>query len=175
LKLSAPVIAVAVAALLLAPGCGVDEQRQGPPFHPGNIDSPSSLLISEDDINGIGASTPYGAILRWWRALQRGDVEQLRRSYAGAVSSSKARHQIRDFQPRFSQPVVPTEDEGHKRATVEVLLRAAVRLGDTPKVIGVHDVPATFDLVRSGPGWKLSKDAYATYQRAILGELAQEL
>ncbi len=163
-----------VAALVLAQGCGVDESRQGPPFHPGNIDSPHSLLVSGGDIDGIGATSPYGAVLRWWRALQRGDVADLKRSYAGKVSTAEARRQIRDFQPRFSQPVVPTEDEGRKRATVEVLVRAAVRLGDMPNVVGVHDVPATFELVRSGSGWKLRDNAYGAYRRALLDQLAED-
>lgn len=161
-------------ASVLAQGCGVDESTQGPPFHPGNIESPRSLLVSDGDIEGIGASSPYGAVLRWWRALQRGDVAGLERSYEGPIGTAKARRQIRDFEPRFSQPVVPTEDEGHKRATVEVLVRAAVRLGDMPNVISVHDVPASFDLVRRGSEWRLRNNAYGAYRRAVLDELAEE-
>ncbi len=172
---SAFVIAATVAAFALAQGCGTDESAQGPPFHPGNIDSPRSLLVSDDDIDGIGASSPYGEVLRWWQALQRGDVGALKRSYEKPIGTAKARRQIRDFQPRFSQPVVPAEDEGRKRATVEVLVRAAIPLGDMPNVISVHDVPTTFDLVRVGSGWRLRSNAYRAYQHAVLDELAEEL
>jgi hypothetical protein len=168
------VVAVTLLAAVLAPGCGIDESKQGPPFHPGNIDEPRSLLVTSSDIEGIGASSPYGVVLAWWRALQREDVRGVQRSYAGRVSVGTARRQIRDFEPRFSQPVGPAEDESGKHATVDVVVRAAIRLGDLPNVIGVHDFPASFDLVRTGAGWRLRANAYGRYQRALLDALAEE-
>jgi hypothetical protein len=174
LRPRAVVVVLIALPIALAQGCGTDESKQGPPFHPGNISSPQSLLISRGDVEGIGRSSPYGAILRWWRALQRGDVEGVRRSYAGNVSAKEARRQVDDFQPRYSQPVVPEEDEGRRRATVEVLMRIALRLGDMPNVIGVHDFPASFELVRRGDEWKLRRTAYGAYERALLDGLAEE-
>ncbi len=170
----AVVLALTLLSVVLAQGCGADESKQGPPFHPGNIERPQSLLVTSGDVEGIGASTPYGVVLGWWRALQRGDVKGVQRSYAQRVSAGAARRQIRDFEPRFSQPVEPTEDEGRKRATVEVVVRAAIRLGDLPNVIGVHDFPASFDLVRTGAGWRLRANAYGRYRRALLDALAAE-
>jgi hypothetical protein len=168
------VIAATLAAFALGSGCGGDDSEQGPPFHPGNIDSPRSLLVSGGDIEGIGASSPYGAILGWWRALQRGDVAGLKRSYVEPITTAKARRQIQGFEPRLSQPVVPDEEEERNRATVEVLVRAAVRLGDLPNVIGVHDVPVTFELERKGAEWRLRNNAYAAYRRALLDDLAED-
>jgi hypothetical protein len=174
LRPRALVIAATVAAVALGSGCGVDESEQGPPFHPGNFDTPRALLVSGDDIEGIGATSPYGAILGWWRALQRGDVAALKRSYVEPITTAKARRQIRSFEPRLSQPVVPEEEEGRTRATVEVLIRTAVRLGDMPKVISVHDVPATFELERRSSEWRLRNNAYGAYRRALLDDLAED-
>ena len=167
-------VALTVLSVLLAQGCGIDKSRNGPPFHPGNIQSPRSLLVTNSDIEGIGASTPYGAVLRWWRALQRGDAKGVQRSYAGHVSAAAARRQVHDFQPRFSQPVEPQVDAGHRRATVDAVVRAAIRLGDLPTVVNVNDVPVSFDLVRGHPGWKLSANSFGRYHRAVLDELAQQ-
>jgi len=163
-----------LSVVLAAEGCGIDESRNGPPFHPGNVQSPRSLLVTRSDIEGIGASTPYGAVLRWWRALQRGDVKGVQRSYAGHVSASTARHQIHTLQPRTSQPVTPETDAGHSRATVDVLVRSAVRLGDLPTVVNVTDLPVSLDLVRGHPGWKLRTNSFGRYHRAVLDELAQQ-
>ncbi len=174
LRSRALLIALALLAILLTQGCGVDESTQGPPFHPGNIEGPHSLLVTGSDVEGIGPASPYGVILAWWRGLQRRDVSAVKQSYAGHASTKKARRQIRAFQGPISQPVEPTEDEGRKHATVDVVVRAAARLGDTPQVIGVHDFPASFDLVRRNGRWKLRGNAYGRYHRALLNALAEE-
>lgn len=168
------VIAATLAAFAVAQGCGVDESTQGPPFHPGNIEQPHSLLVTESDVEGIGPSSPYGVILAWWRGLQQQDVDAVKQSYAGHVSTRTARRQIRGFQGPPSQPIEPTEDEGRRHATVDVTVRAAARLGDTPQVIGVHDFPATFELVRKGGSWRLRGNAYGHYRRALLDALDEE-
>jgi hypothetical protein len=167
-------IALTVLSIALAQGCGIDESRNGPPFHPGNIESPGSLLVTKNDVEEIGASTPYGAILRWWRALQQRDVKGVQRSYAEHVKASTARRQIHDLRPRTAQPVQPEVDAGHNRATVDVLVRAAVRLGDLPTVVNVNDVPVSLDLVRSHPGWKLRANSFARYRAAVLDDLGQQ-
>jgi hypothetical protein len=163
-----------VLSVSIAQGCGIDESRNGPPFHPGNIQSPRSLLVTKSDIEGVGAETPYGAILRWWRALQRRDAKGVKHSYSDHVSAAAARRQVHDFQPRFSQPVEPTVEAGHSRATVDLVVRAATRLGDLPTVVNVNDVPVTFDLVRSHPGWKLRSNSFGRYHSAVLDDLAQQ-
>lgn len=167
-----PVIALALAAIALV-GCGTDESRQGPPFHPGNIQGPRSLLLSRDDVRGIGASSPYGVVLRWWRALQAGNAQALKRNYAGHVTTRAGRRQIRDFRLRYAQPVVPTVDEQGGQATVDVIVRAAVPLGDVPHVVGIHDFPASFDLVRRPSGWKLRPTSFGRYHRALLDALLE--
>jgi hypothetical protein len=167
-------LALTVLSLALAPGCGMNESQNGPPFHPGNIQSPQSLLVTKSDIEQIGASTPYGAVLRWWRALQRGDVKGVQRSYEGHVSAGTVQHQINGLRPRTAQPVGPEVDAGHKRGTVDVVVRAAVRLGDLPTVVNVTDVPVSLELARSHPGWKLRPNAYARYRAAVLDEISQQ-
>jgi hypothetical protein len=147
-------------------GCGPeDKSREGPPFEPENIEGQESLVITNSDIEGVGVSTPYGAILRWWQALQLGDVEGVKRSYAGGISSRNAAREIYAFQPRFSQPIDPEVQTQGNLATVDIVVRAA-NLADTPGVVAITDFPARFYLVRTAAGWRLRLDSYRRYVRA---------
>jgi hypothetical protein len=100
LRSSAAVTVLALTLVALSQGCGEGEATEGPPFEPGNIENPHSLLITPGDIAEAGPATPYGKVLRWWSALQHADVEEVRRSYAVRISAGEARRQIFDFQPR---------------------------------------------------------------------------
>jgi len=154
---------IAFAALLLVAslqGCGTGE---GPPFEPGDIEGPESLLITNGDIDEAGRYTPYGVVLRWWRALQLGDVEGLKESYVGRISSKEARRQIDIFAPRTSQPIKPEVQTRDRRANMEVLVRSASRLADTPGVISVRDFQTHFYLVGTWAGWRLRLDSYRYY------------
>jgi hypothetical protein len=160
--------AIIVLTLLIAStqGCGTDESREGPPFEPGNIDDPQSLLITNSDIEGVGPSTPYGVALRWWRALQLADVEGVKRSYAARVSSRETIGQIYSFQPRFSQPIDPEVETQGKRATMDVTVRTAIPLPAAPNVVRVVDFPARFKLLRNAAGWRLLVSSYRSFIQA---------
>jgi hypothetical protein len=160
--------AITVLTLLITStqGCGTDGSREGPPFEPGNIDNPQSLLITNSDIEEVGPSTPYGVALRWWRALQLADVEGVKRSYAVRISSSETRRQIYGFQPRFSQPIDPEVDTQGNRATMDVIVRTAIPLPATPSVVRVVDFPARFDLLRNAAGWRLLVRSYRNFIQA---------
>jgi hypothetical protein len=161
----------AIALLLLAlvalsQGCGTDEASEGPPLEPGNIDDQQSLLVTTSDIEEVGPATPYGAVLRWWRALQLAQVKEVRRSYADRISDRETRRQIFNFQPRFSQPVDPELETRGNRATLKVTVRTALPLPSTPDVVRVVDFPARFDLLRKAAGWRLLASSYRNFIQA---------
>jgi hypothetical protein len=162
--------AITVLTLLIAStqGCGIDESREGPPFEPGNIDDPQSLLITNSDIEGVGPSTPYGVALRWWRALQLADVEGVKRSYAVRISSRETRRQIYLFflTGRFSQPIDPEVETQGNRATVDVIVRTALHVPAAPSVVKVVDFPARFKLLRNAAGWRLLVSSYRNLAQA---------
>jgi len=146
-------------------GCGTDKSREGPPFEPANIDGPQSLLITNGDIEGVGASTPYGAILRWWQALQLGDVKRVQRSYAQRISAREATRQIAGFQPRTSQPIDPEVRSRGSQASVEALVRIASPFDGKPNVTSVRDFRTHFYLVRVATKWRLRTDSFERYSR----------
>jgi hypothetical protein len=166
LRFRAAITILALALVALSQGCGTDETREGPPFEPGNIENQRSLLITESDVEEVGASTPYGVALRWWRALQLADVEGVKRSYAVPVSSKETRRQIYDFQPRFSQPIDPEVETHGNRATMDVIVRTMLPLPATPSVVRVVDFPARFDLLRNAAGWRLLPSSYRSFTQA---------
>jgi hypothetical protein len=144
----------------------MDGSREGPPFEPDNIEDAGSLLITNSDIEEVGASTPYGVALRWWRALQHADVEGVKRSYAVRISSRETRRQIYNFQPPFSQPVDPEVQTQGNRATMDVIVRTVIPLPATPSVLRVVDFPARFNLLRNAAGWRLLVSSYRNFIRA---------
>lgn len=162
----AAIIVLALALVALSQGCGTDKAREGPPFEPDNIEDPYSLLITNSDIEEVGPSTPYGAALRWWRALQLPDVEGVKRSYAVRISSREARRQIYGFQPRLSQPIDPEVKAQGNRATLDVIVRTALPLPAAPSIYRVVDFPTRFDLLRKASGWRLLASSYRNFVRA---------
>jgi hypothetical protein len=155
--------AITVVVLLLiasSQGCGSDGSRDGPPFEPGDIDSPQSLLITDGDIEEAGPMSPYGTVLRWWQALQRGDVKEVKRSYAKPISTREARRQIEGFKPRSSQPIDPDVKTEDLPARVKVHVRTATPYAPTPGVVSVRDFPVRFYLVPTFAGWKLGTESY---------------
>jgi hypothetical protein len=162
--------AIAVLTLLLiasTQGCGTNESRDGPPFEPDNIEGPRSLLVTNTDIEEVGASTPYGVALRWWQALQLADVEGVKRSYAVRISSREARRQIDDFQPRFSQPIDPKVETQDNQATVDAIVRTATPFPPTPSVVRVIDFRVRFYLLRDTAGWRLRISSYRNFIKAL--------
>ena len=155
------VLALVVIASLL--GCGANGSKEGPPFEPGDIDGPRSLLITNSDVEAAGASTPYAGVLRWWQALQRGDVEGVQRSFSVRMSNGDAKREIHRFGPRFSQPIDPEVHTHGNRASVRTLVRAATRSTEAPNVVSVNEFGVVFPLVRKAAGWKLRRVSYPRY------------
>jgi hypothetical protein len=153
-------IAALVLAVASSQGCGSGE---GPPSDPGDIESPGSLLITNGDIDEAGRYSPYGVVLRWWQALQRGDVQGVKESYVGQISSKEARRQIDVLSPRTSQPIYPEVATRENRASMEVLVRSANVLADTSDVVSVRDFQTHFYLVGTWAGWRLRLDSYRNY------------
>jgi hypothetical protein len=166
LRLRAATALLALALVASSQGCGTNDGPNGPPFEPGDIAGPKSLLITKSDIEGVGASTPYAAVLRWWQAMQRRDVAGVRRSYAGHVAKSEARHEIHGLQARESQPIEPSVETHGDRATVEITVRAATRFVATPSVVSITDYPASVLLERTAEGWKLRPGSYRHYLKS---------
>lgn len=166
LRSRAAVTLLALALAALSGGCGNDEAREGPPFEPGNIEDPQSLLITNSDIEEVGPATPYGATLRWWQALQLADVQEVRRSYTARIPRRETTRQILIFQPRFSQPIDPEVETRGNRVTMDVTVRTALVLRATPTVVRIVDFPARFHLLRKAAGWKLSASSYRNFIQA---------
>jgi hypothetical protein len=166
LRLRAVIAVLALVLVASSQGCGTDDGRDGPPFEPGDIAGPRSLLITKSDIEGVGASTPYAAILRWWQALQRKEVAGVRRSYAGHIAKSEAKHEIHGLQARHSQPIDPKVQARGDQATVGILVRAATRFVATPSVVSITDYPASVLLTRTPRGWKLRRGSYRHYLKS---------
>jgi hypothetical protein len=163
LRLRASIALAAFLLIAFLAGCGTNERREGPPFEPRDIAGPRSLLVTNTDIQEIGATTPYGAVLSWWRALQLRDAAGVRRSYAGFVSAKEVRREIHRFAPRSSQPVDPRVLLHPDEATVGVTVRAATRLAESPRVVSITDFPTSFALVREPEGWRLRPGAFQRY------------
>lgn len=166
MRLRAVIAVLTLVLVAFSQGCGTDGNRDGPPFEPGDIAGPRSLLITKTDIEGVGASTPYGAVLRWWQALQRKDVAGVRRSYAGHVAKSEAKHEIDGLQARESQPIDPKVQTRGDQATMGVLVRAATRFVATPSVVSITDYPASLLLTRTARGWRLRPGSYGHYVKS---------
>jgi hypothetical protein len=144
----------------------MDGDREGPPFEPDNIQSPRSLLITDSDVEAVGPSTPYGAVLSWWRALQHGNVEGVRKSYTHPPSAAAAKRQIDRIHTPYSQPVDPEIEKQGKRTRMVTTIRAATPRKVTPSVVAITDLRTSFFLVRRGSGWKLRPDSYRRYHRS---------
>jgi hypothetical protein len=157
--------------LIALVGCGFEKDTGGPPSHPGNLEGPRSLLIRNSDIEEAGATSPYGVVLGWWQALQRENVDGVKRSYGGRISTRQAKREIRDFAPRFSQPVEPEVEAQHHHARLDTVVRSAVRLGDIPTVVSIRDVPVSFALERRHHRWELRAGAFSRYRKARLDSL----
>jgi hypothetical protein len=159
------VAVLALALIALGQGCGADGAGDGPPFEPGDIETPESLLISDSDIREAGYYTPYGTVLRWWQALQRGDVARVQQSYLGRVSRAVAKRHVERFEPRFSQPIDPEIRTEGPKANMEARVRTAVPLADNPDLISVRDFTTHFYMVGTLAGYKLRVASYRNYSR----------
>ncbi len=148
----------------LASGCG-SSANDGPPLQPDDIKDPASLLVSDADIGAVGSSTPYGAVLRWWQALQRGDVEGVRNSYAEPIAPKEARRQIAGLRPRFSQPINPTVQIHGFIGSIDAHIRSAGEFQHRPNVIAVRDFRIHLYLGLTKDGWKMRAVDYGNYSK----------
>jgi hypothetical protein len=173
------IVLLALLAMSALQACAANDSTEGPPFESRNIERQRSLLITDSDIQAVGPSTPYGTVLRWWQALQRGDVDELTRSYVRPISRAEARRQVErgsagrrrrrpapPFRPRFSQPVNAEVKAGRRQATVSVVVRAATRNRETPGVVQIQDFPMDLRLLRRAGEWKLRSGSYRHYRHS---------
>jgi hypothetical protein len=145
-------------------GCGGSSVKDGPPFRAGALETPQDLLITNSDIEAVGASSPYSAVLSWWQALQQGNVGQLRHSYVKTISPAKAKAQIANFKPRDSMPVKPeTHHTAKYTATVRAQVWTAIPFHGRDNVISVREFPTHYFLARTLGGWKLRVDSFEHY------------
>jgi hypothetical protein len=160
------ILALALLLIAVASGCGENKAHEGPPFEPANIERPSSLRVTEDDLTEVGESTPYGTILALWKGLQDQEPEVVKRSYAEQISRNKAKSQIEHLRPRNSMPIEKEVEIDGDRAIVRTYMRSAVRFVRTPTVVGIADFPVAFSLVREGGEWKVRRDSFRRYLRS---------
>ncbi len=77
-----------------------ERRDQGrPAVRPGDIAAPEVLLITKSDIDGVGPSTPYGAVLAGGRRSSgKTSAGVTATATSEQISPSEARHQIHDLQ-----------------------------------------------------------------------------
>jgi hypothetical protein len=142
------------------------------------IHGPSDLLVGNKEVKRVGESSPYGALLRWWQALQSKDVTAARAAYAKSVDTSAVGHEIRrlsyppalDYRGSHPLPSDALQRSRPKRVSVSkhggtvrlfTVINAAVFDKSHPdKVVFVSQTPTYFELKQEGAKWKLANDDY---------------
>jgi hypothetical protein len=142
------------------------------------ITGPSDLLVRSSEVHKVGERSPYGVLLRWWRALQSQDVAAARAEFAKSVDTSGLPREIRElsYPPRLdyqgdnplpsdalqrSRPkrIEVTKHDGSVRMFT-VINAAVFEKSDPSKVRFVSQTPTYFTLVNEGGKWKLANDDY---------------
>jgi hypothetical protein len=142
------------------------------------INGPRDLLVMNKEVRRVGEASPYGVLLRWWRALQAQDLAAARKAYARSVDTSALAREIRglSYPPRFdyrgNHPLVSDALQRSRPKRVEVtehggivrlfaVINAAVfDKSDPNKVVFVSQTPVYFELKQQGGQWKLANDDY---------------
>ena len=146
---------------LAATGCG-DDDKEPSAAATSAIDAPRDLFISREDISRAGGDTPARTLLRWWQALQFGDLEVARDQYAGEVDVDRLAVQVPKIGRRVqaARPLVLEKYVKTATAKLHVVLQGALFPEDGP--VRVIEVPATFRFVREDGKWRLADNAFVT-------------
>jgi hypothetical protein len=142
------------------------------------ISGPSDLLVTDREVRHVGEKTPFGAVLRWWQALQAKNVKAARAAYATSVDTSSVGREIRllsyppelDYRGDHPLPSVAlqrslpdsrevTKHDGTVRL-LTVINGAVFDKSDPNKVVFVSQTPTAFQLTREGGEWKLANDDF---------------
>jgi hypothetical protein len=158
----AVVLGVVLAGVIGA--CGELGPPEGAPVRELKIRSP----ITERVIKGYPTDSPEAALLRWWRALQQGDVGAALRLYSDRARPSWEAMGIRlkladRYLALFNKLTIQDVDRRPGRASVLVFRENVTRAPN-----GRTDVTSSsrgFDLVREHGQWRLADDLFI--ERAV--------
>jgi hypothetical protein len=177
--------ALILACSTLAAGCSSSGQTvasttstSSVPDTAPQISGPSDLLVTDREVRHVGEKTPFGAVLRWWQALQAKNVKAARAAYATSVDTSSVGREIRllsyppelDYRGDHPLPTVAlqrslpdsrevTKHDGTVRL-LTVINGAVFDKSDPNKVVFVSQTPTAFRLTREGGEWKLANDDF---------------
>jgi hypothetical protein len=146
-------------------GCGDDEESAVPPAS--ELNQPSDLLVTQQDIEDAKPDSPYGRLLSWWQAVQFRNISQVRTFYAKPPPVGALNSQLRQIEGLGnSRPYLFEERGGGDRTKLFVVFRLAFRQAGGTRTngagtsVGVQDSPTNFQLVQVGGAWKLSDNTY---------------
>jgi hypothetical protein len=155
----------------LAAGCGSSGHSRKEATVP-DITSRSDLLVTKEDIEAAGEGSPYAALLRWWRALQSGEVGAAKTAYANSfdprdrlaeLPGLTLRGEIRALAYTLdtSRPQLLDSVTKERTARLSVVIdSAAFSESDPTDVVFIWQEPVTFRLELEGAEWKLANDDY---------------
>lgn len=153
-------LCVSVTIALGGMACGAETPAQERAAAPRQIQSAKDLLVTKSDIREAGADTAGGTLLRWWQALQFGDVPTAMTLYSTPPPESELERQLK----KLKSILAVTRLEIHEQDTsdgdearVLAVLRSA-SFGESGPVIS--DTPATFVLRREGEDWRLPDNSW---------------
>jgi hypothetical protein len=180
---SFPLAAAALIFAALVSGCGSGAQSTHtttratrphlPPGHyPANYSSPQDALVTRQDVRAAGANSPYGALLRWWRALQSKNLRAARRAFTKSADTSGLAREVRRLSLDTARPKLLHVRTRNGSAQVHAVVNAGKFARSNPdKVRYISQTPALFQLRRQGKRWKLTNDAYLAQElKANLGQ-----
>ena len=118
---------------------------------------PIGQLVTQRDVDSYPPGSAQGALLRWWRAAQRGDTAGVRRwmtpSAARWVSARELASRVRHRGPGLGYPAVVRLRLERSRVIAYVLALSYIAEDREP----VGAVPLSVSLKRTGEGWRVSQ------------------
>jgi hypothetical protein len=145
-----------------AAGCGSSGQSTTAPIRP-DIHTIRDLQVTSKDVEAAQLNSPSATLLRWWHAIQSGDAQAAKATYAKGVDTAAVPNELKrlHFFLIRSRPQITDAKTKDSTARVATVVDAARFKASNPrKVLVVIQTPTSFQLEREGGEWKLADDDY---------------